>query len=161
MTSIIRLCSLLAAILAFVPINAIAQSSDPDTGQKAMSGDEVQLTAMLHDFLGSSGQRKAHVSFWADDLVYTSSTGQRFGKAEILSGFDKPDNEEDTGPAMAYTGEDVKVQVFGTTAIVTFKLVGTPDDGSAVKNYFNTGTFLKRGGEWRAVAWQATVIPDT
>jgi hypothetical protein len=25
--------------------------------------------------------------------------------------------------------------------------------------YFNTGTFLKRDGEWRALAWQATVIP--
>ncbi|MGB5487583.1 MAG: hypothetical protein WBN06_09355, partial [Lysobacterales bacterium] len=65
----------------------------------------------------------------------------------------------DDGPAMAYTGEDVKVQLFGTTAVVTFQLVGTPDDGSEVKNYFNTGTFLLRGGEWQAVAWQATVIP--
>ena len=126
----------------------------------AMAGDDVgKLTAMLHQFLGTSDQREAHVSFWADDLVYTSSTGSRFGKTDILSGFDEPDEEEDDGPAMAYTGEDVKVQLFGTTAVVTFQLVGTPDDGSEVKNYFNTGTFLLRGGEWQAVAWQATVIP--
>jgi hypothetical protein len=26
-------------------------------------------------------------------------------------------------------------------------------------NYFNTGTFLKRGGKWQAVGWQATRIP--
>jgi hypothetical protein len=26
--------------------------------------------------------------------------------------------------------------------------------------YFNTGTFRKRDGEWRAVAWQATRIPS-
>jgi len=124
------------------------------------SGDEGELITMLHKFLGSSDQREAHVDFWADDLVYTSSNGTRFGKAEVLAGFDESD-EADTGPVMAYTGENVKVQLFGTTAIVTFQLVGTPDDGSEVKNYFNTGTFLKRGGEWRAVAWQATVIPGT
>jgi hypothetical protein len=58
------------------------------------------------------------------------------------------------------SGEDVKVQLFGNTAIVTFKLSGTPVDGSDAKYYFNTGTFIKREGQWRAVAWQATVIPE-
>jgi len=125
------------------------------------SKDQDELTAMLHKFLGTSDKREAHVDFWADDLVYTSSNGTRFGKADILSGFEEPAEAEDAGPAMAYTGEDVKIQLFGTTAIVTFQLVGTPDDGSDVLNFYNTGTFLKRGGQWRAVAWQATVIPGT
>lgn len=149
MTSIIRLCGLLVVILAFVTIDAAIASDD-----------ERELTAMLHQFLGTSDQREAHVVFWADDLVYTSSSGSRFGKADILEGFEETDAEEDTGPPMAYTGEDVKIQLFETTAIVTFQLVGTPDDGSEVKNFFNTGTFLKRGGKWQAVAWQATIIPD-
>lgn len=128
----------------------------------AMAGDDTDaLTAMLHQFLGTSDTREAHEVFWAEDLVYTSSDGTRFGKTDILTGFDEPGEEEDTGPSMAYTGEDVKVQLFGTTAIVTFKLVGTPDDKSDVKHYFNTGTFLKRGGKWQAVAWQATIIPGT
>ena len=163
MTSIIRLCGLLVVILTFVPFNVSAHSSGPDAEPKAVlaSGDVGELTAMVHKFLGSSDQKQAHEDFWADDLVYTSSNGTRFGKAEILSGFEETGEEEDTGPAMAYTGEDVKVQLFGTAAVVTFQLVGTPDDGSEVKNYFNTGTFLKRGGEWRVVAWQATVIPET
>jgi len=124
------------------------------------SEDEAELTAMLHKFLGSSDQQEAHVGFWADDLVYTSSNGTRFGKTDILSGFEESDAEDD-GQPMAYTGEDVKVQLFGTTAVVTFQLVGTPDDGSEVINYFNTGTFLKRDGKWQAVAWQATIIPGT
>jgi hypothetical protein len=156
MKSTFRLCGLLVVILTFIPFNATAQSAGADSEQKAV------LTAMLHKFLGTSDQREAHVTFWADDLVYTSSSGARFGKADILSGFDETDGtdeSEDDGPAMAYTGEDVKVQLFGTTAVVTFRLVGTPDDGSEVKNYFNTGTFLLRGGKWQAVAWQATVIP--
>lgn len=156
MTSTIRLCGLLVVILTFIPFNASAQSSAADSGQ-----DEAELTEMLHQFLGASGERETHVNFWADDLVYTSSNGTRFGKADILAGFEETDEEESDEPAMAYKGEDVKVQVFGTTAIVTFRLVGTPDDGSEAKNFFNTGTFLKRDGEWRAVAWQATVIPGS
>ncbi|MGA9572468.1 MAG: SDR family NAD(P)-dependent oxidoreductase [Lysobacterales bacterium] len=123
------------------------------------SDDEGELTAMLYKFLGSSDQKDAHTWFWAEDLVYTSSNGTRFGKADILAGFDGSDEEENDEPGMAYTGEDVNVQLFGTAAVVTFQLVGTPDDGSEVKHYFNTGTFLKRDGRWQAVAWQATVIP--
>ena len=157
MTSIIRLCSLLFVTFTLVTIDANAQSTAVDSDQN----DVGELTAMLTKFLGTSDQKDAHVDFWADDLVYTSSNGTRFGKVDIISGFDETDEEEDAGPAMAYSGEDVKVQLFGTTAIVTFQLVGKPDDGSEVKNYFNTGTFLKRGGSWQAVAWQATVIPGT
>jgi hypothetical protein len=62
-----------------------------------------------------------HTTFWADDLVYTSSSGERFGKADIMSGFDETDKEESAEPAVAYTGEGVKVQLFGTTAVVTFQ----------------------------------------
>jgi NAD(P)-dependent dehydrogenase (short-subunit alcohol dehydrogenase family) len=121
--------------------------------------DEAELTAMLQEFLAAADQEEAHAKFWADDLVYTSSNGTRRGKAEIMAGFENAEEEESTEPAMTYSGEDVNVKIFGTTAIVTFQLVGTPGDGSEVKNYFNTGTFLKRGGQWQAVAWQATVIP--
>lgn len=148
MKSNIRLFSLLVIILSFVPVYSIAQSDDAD-----------ELTGMLHRFLSTSDQRQAHVDFWADDLVYTSSNGTRRGKAEILAGFEESEQEDD-GPVMTYTGEDVKIQLFGATAIITFQLVGTPADGSAVQNYFNTGTFLKRDGKWQAVAWQATVIPE-
>ncbi|MDH3612026.1 MAG: SDR family NAD(P)-dependent oxidoreductase [Gammaproteobacteria bacterium] len=123
----------------------------------AAEGDVEDLTATLHHFLAHAADADTHDRFWADDLVYTSSSGDRFGKADIMSGFD----EENEGPDVAYSGEDVNVQVFGTSAVVTFKLIGTPSDGSEVKNYFNTGTFLKRGGEWRAIAWQATVVPAT
>jgi len=130
--------------------------------------EKTELTAMLHDFLANSGTEAAHAKFWADDLVYTSSNGTRFGKDSIMEGFAASeedeveaaaDQEEDQGPVLVYTGEDIKVQVYGTTAIVTFRLVGTPDDGSANNEYFNSGTFLKRNGAWRVVSWQATIIP--
>jgi len=116
----------------------------------------AELTAILHYFLTHSSTEAAHAKFWADDLVYTSSDGTRFGKAEILADFADEESEE---PDTVYSGEDVNIQVFGTTAVVTFRLVGTPDDGSENSQYFNSGTFLKRHGMWQAVSWQATVIP--
>ena len=96
---------------------------------------------MVHAFLASSGTEAAHASFWAEDLIYTSSAGLRFGKADIMAGFEDTD-----------------------TAVVAFKLVGTPTDESAqadVLYYFNTGTFMKREGVWKVIAWQATKVPPT
>jgi hypothetical protein len=61
-----------------------------------------------------------------------------------------------------YSGEEVDVRVYGDTAVIAFKLVGTPTNeaaGTDVLYYYNTGTFLKRDGIWQVVAWQATKIP--
>lgn len=126
---------------------------------------KAELTAMVHYFLKNSGTEEAHASFWAEDLVYTSSNGTRFGKADILQGFasdtgdDEAAEDDSDAPQLTFSGEDVNVQVFGTTAVVTFRLVGTPDDDSAPLEYFNSGTFLKRQGRWQAINWQATIIP--
>lgn len=129
---------------------------------QTFASDVDDITAMLHEFLTASGEKQAHERFWADDLVYSSSAGLRFGKADILAGLD--DSDDGDAPAIVYTGKEVDVRVYGDTAVVAFKLVGTPTDkaGNAdVLYYFNTGTFLKRDGVWRVVAWQATKIPPT
>ena len=126
--------------------------------QSAVASDFDELTALVEDFLANSHKEAAHKSFWAEDLVYTSSAGLRFGKAVIMEGFESSGEDPET----IYSGEDIDVRLYGDTAIVAFKLVGTPTDtasGVEVLYYFNTGTFLKRDGVWKAVAWQATRIP--
>jgi len=133
--------------------------------QSAAASDVEEITALLQDFLANSYKETAHERFWAEDLVYSSSAGLRFGKAEIMEGFasNGGENEDaDEEPGVTYVGEDVDVRIYGDTAVVAFKLVGTPTDtasGAEVLYYFNTGTFLKRDGVWRVVAWQATRIP--
>lgn len=133
--------------------------------QSAGASDVEELTSMLQDFLANSDKEAAHQSFWAEDLVYSSSAGLRFGKADILAGFEPTDDTAEAGddaPTMVFSGEEVDVRVYDDTAVVAFKLVGTPTDeaaGGDVLYYFNTGTFLKRDGVWQAVAWQATKIP--
>ncbi len=131
----------------------------------ANASDTDDLRVMLQDFLKASGTKEAHASFWSEDLVYTSSAGLRFGKGDIMAGFDDSDSAEDAAsdePTMIYSGEDVDIRLYGDTAIVAFKLVGTPTDKSADRDvlyYFNTGTFLKQNGAWKVIAWQATKIP--
>ena len=127
----------------------------------ALAQDDVaELKAMLQGFLANADQRAAHERFWAEDLVYSSSSGLRFGKADIMQGFDSADEEASSEPpAVVYSGEEIDVRLYDDMAVVAFRLVGTPADGSEPLHYYNTGTFLKRDGVWKVVAWQATRIP--
>jgi hypothetical protein len=132
----------------------------------AIASDVDALSDLLRDFLAgaSVGSVSAHERFWADELIYTSSNGSRTNKIEIVEGMrsaDSSDDNDDEAPTIMYTAEDIQVQIYGETAVVAFRLLGTPRDEVEIRQYFNTGTFLKRNGEWRAVAWQATRIPDT
>ncbi|WP_323845088.1 nuclear transport factor 2 family protein [Microbulbifer magnicolonia] len=125
----------------------------------AHAGDREQLQQLLEEFLaGAAGDAAVHQRFWADDLIYTSSSGKRFGKAVIMQGLAEAKGQPVTA---SYSAEEVDIRLFGETAVVAFKLVG--EDRSAAEavtsRYFNTGTFVKRDGNWRAVAWQATKIP--
>src|SRR5210317_700281 len=130
--------------------NAILAVALALVAQSALASDAEELTSMLHHFLVNAGAEAAHERFWADDLVYTSSAGLRFGKADILASFAAGDDDTDAeAPKMVYSGEEVDIRIYGDTAIVAFKLVGTPTDKAAagdVLYYFNTGTFLKRQG---------------
>lgn len=61
----------------------------------ALASDTDDLAILLQDVLATSGTEAAHVSFWAEDLVYTSSAGLRFGKAEIMAGFEESDANDE------------------------------------------------------------------
>ena len=147
-----RMLTLLAVPLLVFGLSAKADS------------DEETLTNLLEDFLAgaSVNDMAAHDRFWDEDLVYTSSSGQRFGKADIMERNRPGEEPADEEPAVVYSAEDIRIRLYGTTAVVAFRLVGESQGGSpGIMEYFNTGTFVKRNGEWRAVAWQATIIPAT
>lgn len=127
--------------------------------------DAAELTKLLNDFLAGAGKNDIamHDRFWADELVYTSALGRRKSKADIMRELKAetsatPNPEEGTA---VYTAEDIRVQQYGDTAVVAFRLVATTDKSGTktVANYFNTGTFLKRNGKWQVIAWQATALP--
>jgi hypothetical protein len=154
--------TLLAVLLILISsISTFAQNA----------ADTAAITKLLNEFLAgaSVNDAKIHDRFWSDDLVYTGSGGRRIDKAELMRGVRSapaPNPPQAGDPVSFYTAEDVRIRQYGVTATVAFKLVNTVTDGSRggkeKKDFFlNTGTFVKRKGEWRVVAWQATRVPLT
>ena len=120
----------------------------------------AELTKLLNDFLAGASHNDVamHDRFWAEDLIYTGSSGRRRGKAEIMKDVRSAPAPKPGDAKTTYTAEDVRIQQYGNTAIVAFRLVATTEkDGKTeVTNYLNSGTFLKRKGKWQVVNWQAT-----
>ena len=167
---------LLVLFLA-LPLSAFAETSPTPASSPAPTlppappaADGAELTKLLHDFLAGASTNDAamHDRFWAEDLIYTGSSGRRIGKADIMQSVReestpkegaKAKEEEETA---VYSAEEIRIQQYGTTAIVAFRLVGKTTKGgkTEVTNYLNSGTFLKRDGKWQVVNWQATKLPD-
>ncbi|HEV3410444.1 MAG TPA: nuclear transport factor 2 family protein [Chthoniobacterales bacterium] len=144
-----KLTLIVAALLGSVSLG-ISQTAAPDA---------AELTKLLNEFLAGASRNDpaVHERFWAEELIYTGSGGIRRSKADVLRNVreaaQKPNPEE---PPTTYTSEDVRINQFGDTAIVAFRLVGRTekeDGAKEVQNYLNTGTFLKRGGKWQVIAW--------
>jgi ketosteroid isomerase-like protein len=134
------------------------------SGVAQTAPDAAELTKLLNDFLAGASRNDAamHDRFWSEDLIYTGALGTRRGKAEILSSVRSAPAAKPGDPKSVYSAEEVRIQQYGDTAIVAFRLVNTTEkDGkSVVTKYYNSGTFLKRSGKWQVVNWQATRIPD-
>jgi ketosteroid isomerase-like protein len=135
-------------------------------GLQAQSApDAGELTTLLKTFLDGASRNDPviHEQFWADDLIYTTSSGRRKGKADIMRDLRSAPAPKLGEPATVFTAEDIRIQQYGTTAIVAFRLVGTSkkEEKTEVANYLNTGTFLKRNGKWQVVSWQATKMAES
>ncbi|MBV9927646.1 MAG: nuclear transport factor 2 family protein [Acidobacteria bacterium] len=141
-------------LLLFSSAAAFAQAQAPDA---------AELRRLLDEFLAGAGRNDAavHDRFWAEDLIYTGSSGRRVGKADIMRDVRSAPPPKPGDPQTVYTAEDVRIQQYGDTAVVALRLVGTTQRGGAteVSKFLNTGTFLRRGGRWQAVSWQATKLP--
>ena len=145
-----RLLSLIVAVF-FVSVTGFSQTAP----------DAAELTKLLNEFLAGAGSNDAamHDRFWAEDLIYTGAAGRR-GKAEIMKDVRSAPtlvNEQ----RITYSAEDVRIQQYGNTAVVAFRLVAKVErrDNVDITHHFNTGTFLKRDGKWQVVSWQATRLP--
>ena len=123
--------------------------------------DAAELTKLLNDFLAGASRNDVavHESFWADDLIYTRSAGRRVNKAEVMHDVRTTPAPKPTDPKTIYTAEDIRIQQYGDTAVVAFRLVATTEKN--VANLLNSGTFVKRNGKWQVVNWQSTRMPRT
>ena len=150
-----NLKGLLLVVLLVVPASVVGQNTDKSTSE--------QVTALLKEFMDAAGRNDRAVfdKFFADDVVYTRSTGAVITKADIMSSLGKaPATPQEK---TTYSAEDITVHTYEHMAVVAFRLVGRTErkDGTAeTANYRNTGIFLRRDGKWQVVAWQATKIAE-
>ena len=125
--------------------------------------DSNELTKLLKEFLAGASRNDAavHERFWADDVIYTGSAGRRRGKADIMKDVRSAPAPKPGDPATVYSAEDIRIQQYGKTAVVAFRLVASTEKAgrTEVTNYLNSGIFLKRNGKWQVVNWQSTRMP--
>ena len=143
-----------SAILLLVMTGSVFAQTAPDA---------AELTKLLKDFLAGASRNDptVHERFWADDLIYTRSAGRRVNKAEILHDVRNAPAPKPQDPKTVYTAEDIRIQQYGDTAIVAFRLVAATDSGGTINvaNLLNSGTFVKRNSKWQVVNWQSTRMP--
>lgn len=124
------------------------------------ANDSAELTRLLNEFLAGASRNDVaiHDRFWAEDVIYTGSGGRRRVKSEIMQDVRSAPPPKPGDATTVFTAEDVRIQQYGDTAIVAFRLVATSSKNSKteVMNYLNSGTFVQRAGKWQVVNWQAT-----
>ncbi len=150
-------------IFALIILAAAAAGAAESPALPAAERTRAEITTLLTNFLSpeQNPTRAAHERFWADDLVYTSSAGKVTNKAEILASFDEAPAavaQKTAEPEPVYSAEDILVRPYGEMAALTFRLVARAPDGTT-QFYRNSGTFLRRNGQWQAITWQATRVP--
>jgi hypothetical protein len=127
----------------------------------ASTAGEQEVISLVQNFLNNvpKNEKSTFDRFFADDVIYTRGTGQVITKQNILA-----DTGSTTVPRAnaTFSGEDFNIHQYGDMTIVNFRLVmHAIDNGKSVTRAFrNTGTFMKRNGQWQAVAWQATPIAE-
>jgi ketosteroid isomerase-like protein len=150
----ILLTTILTMMLALSANAQTAAATSPDAGE---------LTKLLNEFLAGASRNDAtvHERFWADDVIYTGSAGKRRGKADIMKDVRSAPVPKPGDPTTVFTAADVRIQQYGNTAIVAFRLVATTTKNATteVLSYLNSGTFVKRDNKWQVVNWQSTRMP--
>jgi hypothetical protein len=149
---------LYCALLTFSLISTVSlHGQESKSLASAPEQTKAEITQALRDFLTFNSDPAQHESWWADDLVYTTSAGLVKTKPMIIQAFAdaaKPGTAR-TEPRASYSAEDVLVRLYDDTAALTFRLVAHNADGT-VATYRNSGTLLHRHGKWQVVTWQAT-----
>jgi ketosteroid isomerase-like protein len=90
---------------------------------------------------------------YADDFIGIAGNGQVIDKSQLLEVFKRND------PQVVFTTDEIKVRVYGRTAIFTGRLIGKAPSGAVVLASRFTHVFVKRSGRWQCVAGQSTGLP--
>lgn len=139
-------------LIGLLCLGSVASSQAQQTGgiEKAVAALEEQWLQAL-----KTNNADTLAPLLADKLVFTSEVGKVVGKAETLS-------DVKSMKWNSAENSDVKVTVFGDTAIATGVLKGKGTDASGKPFDLDvrwTDTWVKMpGGKWQCVASHASTI---
>jgi ketosteroid isomerase-like protein len=138
---------LMLVFIPHVPLGA-AGSAQP-------AADE-QLTKIEHEWGDSYVKRDSSYAqrITTDDFTFVGPDGNMANKIDYVKSV--------AGPTVftAFAIENIKVRIYGDAAVVTGTAAIAAKTGSKDESgkYAFTDTFVKQGGEWKAVSGQATPI---
>lgn len=133
-----------AAIPAFTQTAAGSDQNNSAAEQAALKLTQEWLDAE------SKVDRSALNRIIADDFLGTGPRGTMVSKTDVIP------REGPDAHGLAITGQDIKVRVFGDTAIVTGR--GVPRV-QAQPELRMTVVFVKRGDRWQMVAGHLSAVP--
>ena len=139
-------------IAVFASLPTAGQTTKPKTEQKLLQLQREWLDAyQKHD-------AAALERIEAEDFILTESDGKLTTKAEDVESIK---NANPPQPDDTFDAEDVKVRVYGDTAVLMGRVIlKYRNKGQlVVEQYRYTDTYLKRRGRWLVVASQLTRIP--
>jgi ketosteroid isomerase-like protein len=103
-----------------------------------------------------SGDLHVFERLLADDFTHTNQTGKFRTRTEWLA-----NHKPGQSPYDAYAVDDLKIRIYGDTAIVTARTTpkGRDSKGRPITGQYRyLRVWAKRDGQWRAVAFQGTRI---
>jgi ketosteroid isomerase-like protein len=146
--------AVLVAVATSLALGQMAAKQEKTKTKGGKAGVEQALMQMERDWTEAGLKKDAATldKILADDWVGQGPTGVAT-KAEALADLKSGDNKYES-----MTLGDMKVRVFGDTAVVT----GSDDEKSSYKgkdtsgHYTWTDVYVKRQGRWQAAASQGT-----
>src|SRR5215203_5421053 len=125
------------------------------------SKTEAELMQLERD-IGEANIRRDKAFFErveADEFIFTDSAGGITTKAEDVASLDKPAGEFNL---ISYTVDEMKVFVYGKTAVVTGRAatVSRSKDREVTGKTRFTDVFVRREGRWQLVAGQSSRIRE-
>ena len=122
---------------------------------------ETELMDLERD-IGAANVRRDKAFFeWieADEFIFTDSAGGVTTKAEDVASLDKPAGDF---KLVSYDVDDMKVRVYGNTAVVTGRTTTKlqSKDREVVSRSRFTDVFVKRDGRWQLVAGHSSRLRE-
>ena len=139
---------LVTALFMAAAMPAFAQTTKPEQDKSV----EQAVLKLTQEWLEAEDRvdRAALNRIIADDFLGTGPMGTTVSKTDVIP------REGSEGHGLAISGQDIKVRVFGDTAIVTGR--GVPK-GPGRPELRITVVFVKRADRWQMVAGHLSAVP--